>query len=121
LWVNGVVSVIWALVAIAVTRPFLLLGLFTLAVSIGFSILLLRGSRVIWVLIVAGSVLTFAFAPFEGVHWWTIPATILDLGLLLAPSSRRYVWRARPRSLPQTGQSSMDPQSTPDSERPKGW
>src|SRR4029079_2892557 len=64
----------------------------SLAFEVVFAFFLLRGSRVMWwVLVVFG----FGALPFyfTGDLLWQAPFTVIELGLLLAPSSRRYVFR----------------------------
>lgn len=54
--------------------------------------LLLKGNRVVWVLVVASGVLELLTAPFSGSAWWTAPLALFHLVLLFAPSSFDYVW-----------------------------
>ncbi len=60
----------------------------------------LRGSRVAWSIELAFTLLSLGSRPFlDGQPWW-IPVEILDLALLIAPPSWRYVWTRRPAPAP---------------------
>lgn len=63
-----------------------------LGVTIALSAFLLMGSRVVWVLMVAGSVLQLAVPATTGVMWQAVMALVI-LGCLLARGSREFVWK----------------------------
>lgn len=57
-------------------------------------VLLLRGSRVAWVLLVLGNGVAVLSVLFKGGWWWAVFHLAL-LALLFAPEARRYLWRWR--------------------------
>lgn len=122
LWAYAVLSLGFAIPSFAMLisrHPAATLG--ASAIVLALTLLLLRGSRVVWsffTAVVAVSLLTTPFAPLP---WWSIALNVLSLGLLLAPASRRYVWRPRPRVAADTGQSTWDPEGGADVGRPSGW
>jgi hypothetical protein len=65
--------------------------------------LLLRGSRIAWTLILAGTVYQIG-SSIDGSHWHLIAGVLIAL-CLLAPTSVRYVWRAQAQKTHrETGQ-----------------
>lgn len=67
----------------------------------GFGILICRGSRIIWWLLVVGNSLYLIVTPFLfGELWLSIPLSVIGLALLLAPESRRYVFKRDPEPSP---------------------
>jgi hypothetical protein len=96
------------------------------AVGIAFGFFLLRGSRVMWWILV---VLELGAIPFYFVEpvWWRAPITVVDVCLLLAPPSRRYVRPRRRKRVALNGpsdrrrQTSWDPDHQDDNARPPGW
>lgn len=90
LWIYAIVSVLESIVGIVLRWQHPLAAL-SLVFAILFAWLLLRGGRVIWCLAVLGEVLVLV-----GVAWgqpvWKAAIAPVQLALLLAPSSRRYVW-----------------------------
>jgi hypothetical protein len=101
---------------------------------------LLRGSRVAWLLIIAGSVISLATFPFGSTHWWSVPLALFDAVCLLVPSSRAFVWSSRPGEARPQGaapskrptdataptaslgkQTTWDAKAQTDADRPSGW
>lgn len=99
LWLFAVVSV-GTVVTHAVLRGFDLVFVPFLALAVLISWLVLRGGRVIWCFVVLSGLLGIA-----GLAWgepaWRAALAALQLALLLAPSSRAYVWRESPRRRAQ--------------------
>jgi MFS family permease len=56
-----------------------------------FGILLLRKSKIVWILLVIGIAVGAVVSLAHGQWWWSLLSAAL-LGLLLAPSSRGYIW-----------------------------
>jgi hypothetical protein len=115
LWVYAAATVISALIAFVRTvdsHPaaviFVSLGVFILIA------LVLRGSRVVWCLVVVayafGLLNSFVFSPRP---WWTTVFDVVALSCLLAPVSWRFVWR--PRSSPE------GPRTSPTTDDASGW
>jgi hypothetical protein len=93
---------LWAFAALAILAlalgggrdlplGFVLIGI---AVGVGLLYLLLRGSRVAWLALVALEVAA-VLVTVRTAERWPLFLDLLRLGLLLAPSSCRYVWRDR--------------------------
>jgi len=96
--------------------PFLVLGVpFTLALFF----FLLRGSRVVWWLLVLGAAGGLVISITTAEPWYRFPGPVVGLGLLLAPPSRRYVFPPKP-SLPKDA-GTWDPTAHDDPTRPPGW
>jgi hypothetical protein len=113
---------VWEIVFLIVDTPRLALALFMVVFIALIAIFLLRGSRVAWTLLVASGVVGLLMAPFESSAWWNVVLTLVSLGFLLAPSSRRFVWRVRSNWAPkQRQQTTWDPESYSDQDRPAGW
>lgn len=120
LWAFALLSLTHVLVLAVVGNRSVPLSLVGLVIGVLFSILLLRGSRIVWTLLAAGSAIELVSAPFSSPHWWTIVLSVVYLALLLVPPSWRYVWK-QPQPAPTTGQTSRDPRTRTASNRPKGW
>jgi hypothetical protein len=124
-------------VALSVRPAFAVLAL-VFAIAIAW--FLLRGSRVAWLLIIAGSVISLVTFPFGGEYPWSVPLALFDAVCLLVPSSRAYVWSTRPgkdrphgaapwkRSPDATApaaslgtQTTWDAKAQTDADRPSGW
>jgi len=130
LWAYVGLSASVTVVAGLVTDPAYLWVLpISLALLLVFGFFLLRGSRVIWWLLV---VLGLGSVPFyfTGDNLWQAPFTVIELGLLLLPASRRYVFKPKPRrakhaaaldSSERRPQTSWDPDAHDDASRPPGW
>ena len=100
------------------------LSLVVLPIEIALLLLLLRGSRVVWVVIAAGSAITLALTPWT--NGWSlawVPVSVVQLALLLVPSTCRFVWRPRPKRplAAPTGQTTWHAGDQADPERPDGW
>lgn len=92
LWVFAVTSVLEAIVAVAIRGPRPLAALLSLFLAFLFAWLLLRGGRVIWCLMALGGVFAVVSVAW-GEPVWKGAISLFQLALLLAPSSRRYVWK----------------------------
>jgi hypothetical protein len=140
LWVYVVVSIPFsiALAIVSSSNPvFIVIGpLFSIVVAL----FVLRGSRVAWLLVIAGSAITLVNFPFGSESWWSLLLPLLGAVCLLAPSSRAYVWGSRPGKDRPHGAApsqhapdatsptaSLGPQTTwdakaqTDADRPSGW
>lgn len=91
----------------------------SIAVEVLFAFFLLRGSRVMWWLLVVIEIGSVPFFFFGGDHWWHAPFLVAEITLLLSPPSRRYVFSS-PTPSPQSG-GSWDSAAHDDSARPPGW
>jgi hypothetical protein len=120
LWAFALLSLTHVLVLAVVGNRSAPLSLVGLVIGVLFSILLLRGSRIVWTLLAAGSAIELVSAPFSSPHWWMIVLSVACLALLLVPPSWRYVWK-QPQPAPTTGQTSRDAQTLTDSTRTEGW
>lgn len=135
---------LWAQVALslAIALVFTVVGLFEgrllaligVPLTIVFAWLLLRRSRVIWTLLVAGEALNLATTP---VPWWSLVSGLVITVPLLFPSTWRFVWSGRGRKISpvtptewsEAGEGSVDPgpetswnpRRYSDADRPKGW
>ena len=100
------------------------LVVFLVAFFVLINVLLLRGSRVVWVFLVGSEVVGWALVPWIGWgSWWGAALGIVQTALLVWPSSVRYIWRPRrrpPASSPP-GQESPAGSAQPDAGRPDGW
>lgn len=97
---------------------------FTFAFMVLIAVLVLRGSRVVWVFLVAIEAGTLAASPWIGPGpWWGVLLGLGETALLVWPSSFRFVWRRRPKPAPlgATEQTTWDAGAEPDSERLDGW
>ena len=66
-------------------------------------ILLFRGSRFMWWLMVAGNAALLVAAPFlSGLWWLEMPLSIAGLALLLAPDSRQFIFEQRAPTAPDS-------------------
>jgi hypothetical protein len=95
-------SLVWGVVFQLLTGfshvPLWLLGLVG---DILFGLMLLRRWRWVWWLLVIGGVLELVTAPVSSTPWWSLAATtVIYLPLLLAPATRRFIFKSRPRSDP---------------------
>jgi hypothetical protein len=123
LWANAALTLADSLVANAIhgfARPWWWPAFFVAGLLLSYG--LLRGFRVVWWLTVISIAIALGTAPFEGIDWWSIPVDVGSLALVLAPSSRRFVFRTRPGKVRAgSAQTSWDPESAPDADRPSGW
>ena len=97
LWVFALATVMLLVLgslATGFSKP--LLTLLVAAFGIALSVFVLRGSRFAWSLAVLGGVLYFTSLPFSSLHWWVFVLAVVQIGCLLWPESRRFVWRAAP-------------------------
>lgn len=82
-------------------------------------VLLLKGNKAAWLVVVilqAGSLLA---APFIASPWWLWLVAVVNLVCLLAPSSWRYIWHeGRPHRF---SAENWDRSSFGDTDRPTGW
>lgn len=131
LWVYLGLSAVVAVAASVLGNPAYLWFLpISLALEVVFAFFLLGGSRVMWWVLF---VLELGAIPFyvTGDLGWRAPVTVIALGLLLAPPSRRYVFKPKPaqeekftatREPGKLGpQTSWDPDAHDDATRPPGW
>ncbi|HEY5815757.1 MAG TPA: hypothetical protein VIS95_05395 [Solirubrobacterales bacterium] len=70
---------------------------FAFIVLFTVAILLLRGSRIAWVLVVLGNGVAVVSVLFRDKWWWALFHLAL-LTLLFTPEARRYIWRQRSES-----------------------
>jgi hypothetical protein len=95
LWLSVGIGVVSAMVGAVLGdfdgTPAPAIGIFVV-VSLLLAWLLLRGSKVVWVVSVAIGAFDLFSVPFLEPPWWSVGLTIVDLALLLAPASFEYVW-----------------------------
>jgi hypothetical protein len=107
---------------LASDRPLLALGA---PFGLVFTALLLRGWRWLWVLFVFGAIAGLVLPPYhyDLDPWWGYihASDIVDLVLLLWPSTRRFVWSKRPEAIEPAPGNAGDGVELADSERPDGW
>jgi hypothetical protein len=85
-------------------------------------VLVLRGSRVVWSLVVAATLLSLIISPFATQSWWAIVLGIISLACLLAPASRSFIWRSHPAQVARPiRQTTLDPDGHSELDRPAGW
>jgi hypothetical protein len=128
LWALLAISIVWTAVADLVSPPHLPDGFWPfLAFAVLFTLVLwfflLRGSRIAWWFIVVSLALGLVFSIVGADPWHRFPGSIVSLALLLAPPSRRYVFRPRPSSKasPRPPGTSWDPDDYDDDSRPPAW
>jgi hypothetical protein len=56
-----------------------------------------RGSRVAWSILSLVSGFWVLAQPFDPAPWWAIGLSVIELGLLLAPATREFVWGTKRR------------------------
>lgn len=95
---------------------------FLVAFFVLIAVLLLRGSRVVWVFLVASEAVGLLLVPWTGWGpWWGAVLGLGETALLVLPSSLRFVWRKRLRTSAiappeqEAGRESLDP------DLPDGW
>jgi hypothetical protein len=105
LWTYAAVAAVSALIGLLQTVGSLpALAVFALLVELIFVVLVLRGGRVVWCLVVASDASWILSSPVSPKPWWTIAFAAVSLACLLAPPSWRFVWRPRPGPVgPPTG------------------
>src|SRR5215469_12554051 len=91
LWIYVVISIAQTGVAMAL-HGVSTVGLLFLPFGILLLWLLLRGGRVIWCFSVGCEVFAVIGVGWGDSVWWA-PGAAVGLALLLAPASRRYVWK----------------------------
>lgn len=90
------------------------------------AVLLLRGSRVVWVFLVGAEVVSLLLAPWTGLGpWWGVLLGLGETALLVWPSSFRFVWRER-RPKPAARTATEEPSwevgvIAADADRSDGW
>jgi hypothetical protein len=80
--------------------PGLGLGLLTITIGVVLWVLLLRGSRVIWSLLVAFQALVLLTAPFLAPSFWRIFVASVALWFLLDPDSWYFIWGEPAKASP---------------------
>lgn len=125
LWIFAVVGVLsWVVALTLETNTPLPAALGTSAIGLVLVVLLLRGSRVVWTLFTLEAAFNLLTAPFFSLTWRLVVIGIFGLGCLLAPSSRRFVWRPRPPRRRKKGRSPASVDAAPDlapADRSRGW
>jgi hypothetical protein len=122
-------AALWAYVAISVVQGILALAvnwstdLVPVLIALPFGAvlvaLLLAGSRIVWSISVALGGVGLIAAPFDGTPLWITAFGVASLALLLLPSSRRYVWKPRPkRAQPPLR---LESEAETDGVRANGW
>ncbi len=98
LWVQVVLSLTAALVFLVVgIVQGRLLSLIGLPLSVILSWFLLRRSRLVWTLLVAGGILVLVSAAFEYTPWWNLVLDVVSTALLLFPAVLHFIWGGRAR------------------------
>lgn len=77
-----------ATLVVAVENPVLVIAVVVMALLLAA---LWRGSRAAWVLMLVVESVALVSAPIGLSPWWVLPLSLLALGLLLAPPTRRHV------------------------------
>jgi hypothetical protein len=81
-----------------------------------------RGSRVAWSFVTVSGAIGLLSLPLFVASWWSIVLNVVTLVCLLAPSSRRFVWRRHSAEASRpAGPTTWDADRYPDSDRPAGW
>jgi hypothetical protein len=110
LWAYAAVAVVSALIAFVRTvgsHPAAVIFV-SLGVLI-FVVLVLRGGRVVWCLVVASNAFGILSSIVSPQPWWTTVFEVVALACLLAPASWRFIWRPRPSPVaPPTGPTTDD-------------
>ena len=87
-WLAVALIVAWALVAAILSSGWLAWMFF--AVNVVFVLLLLRATRVVW-LITIGAVVVGVPVGIAASDWWLLPLNLIVFGLLVAPSTRCFM------------------------------
>lgn len=97
-------------------------ALFSVVLTFVLVVFLLRGSRVVWSFVVIFGAVDLVMALVIGGPWWQVAIGLASIALLLAPGSLRFVWRQRSGAVSgETGQTTMNPETSTDSDRLAGW
>jgi hypothetical protein len=88
MWLAAALIVAWGLVAAVLSSGWLAWVFF--GVNVVFVLLLLRATRVVW-LITIGAVVVGVPVGIAASDWWLVPLNLIVLGLLIAPSTRCYM------------------------------
>ena len=94
---------VWVVLSAAVALVYVVVGLFEdrllsligVPLTVVFTWLLLRRSRVIWTLFVVTEALSLATAPTTPVPWWSLLSGVLLTVPLLLPATWRFIWKGR--------------------------
>jgi len=122
LWVGLVQVPLGVAHGLASSRPWV--ALLVLPLWLFFAVGVLRGWRWLWILIVFGGALGILLPPYRADAWslYIRVSELVDIGLLLWPSSYRYVWRRGTRMvIPREPTIDTAVAGMPASERPDGW
>lgn len=88
IWLAAALIVVWGLVAAILSSDWLAWVLF--GVDVVFVRLLLGATRIAW-LITIGAVVVGVPVGIAASEWWLVPLNLVVFGLLISPSTRRYM------------------------------
>ena len=113
----GLIGTLVGLVLRVGEHPLVSVGV--VPVYLVFAWFVLRGSRVVWSFVCVSIGSGLILLPVWPLPWWSVAIDVVSLAFLLAPSSRKFVWRPRPRR--PSGRLPSDPDGSSDASRTSGW
>lgn len=100
---DAVISLLWIPYGVVVSWSHPVLVAFLLAFTLWWTWILLRGSRIVWTLAVGFTLIGLIPVSWLATDWWWVIIDLIDLVLLLWPSTCRYVWRRSSEPTPDDG------------------
>jgi hypothetical protein len=122
LWAYAVIAVVSGLVAGALSvASHLGVAIFAVVFTLVLFVVVVRGSRVAWILVTGSNLFELFRSPFSPRPWWALVLSTVGLALLLAPPTWRFVWR-RQGSPRAAGQAMGNPgEDSASGNRAAGW